>query len=77
MKPWKRDETLETLDVKKNQLRKKGLRPNGATKDDLLGKRWRNERRPPWKRWMSRIKVLNYRLLKMKRSKIPLRISDQ
>ena len=35
MKPWKR--CLETLDVKKNQLRKKGLRPNGATKDDLLG----------------------------------------
>ena len=28
------DETLETLDVKKkNQLRKKALRPNGATKD--------------------------------------------
>ena len=32
------DETLETLDAKKSQLRKKVLRPNGATKDDLLGK---------------------------------------
>ena len=31
------DETLETLDVKKNQLRKKALRPNDATKDGNAG----------------------------------------
>ena len=31
MKPWKRWMS------RKNQLRKKALRPNGATKDDLLG----------------------------------------